>query len=654
MKKFDETRRRDHEQIRRKVGIADFTMGLLEITGSGARAFLDEICVNDLAGLGRGHIIYTSLLNEQAKMIDDVTVFCFGDQRFWMVTAWPDSTLVWLEEHRGSKAVSFENLGDQVSLLTVQGPDSRRLLVSYLDIDITSMKYYTFMENRAGGIPVIVSRTGFTGELGFEIFADKARVEAVLGDLLRCGKRFGSRLITSDVTMESLPTEKGLLLKRDFDGANPLEMGLGWSVKWDKHFFIGQEKLLEIKEKGVSRRLKGFICRDNDEVDIENGSPVLANGRVIGRVTTANYGYTVGGSIGYCLLEVAQAVNGAEVTIASSGRPVTAEICDRVFYDLERIRVNAEITELRVPDMKTEEFINGGRVKKFGGVFAAMPTPFLRDENLDHGALRKLINFLADASVDGILVGGSSGEYPVQTVNERKELFRASAEAANGRLKIAACCSTNNTRDTKDLCAYSGEVGLDFALIMTPFDPPITEAGLVAYYQELANYSKPGIIIYHYPSYTNVQLSTEAVVELSRAHNIVGLKDVADLTNTVPIITETRGQDFGVVTGTDYAFLGAMACGADGFMGVAACVAPKLCRDLFDKFNSGDIEAARQCHRKIVKIMKVVFDGPFPGTLKEAMRLQGLDCGRPRKPSATVDFLGRRILQNVLAETGII
>ncbi len=653
MKKFDEARRRDHEQIRQRVGITDFTMGLIEITGAEARRFLDEICVNDVAGLQRGRIVYTSLLNEEAKMIDDVTVFCFSDQRFWMVTAWKDATLAWMAEHRGSRSVSFEDLSGQVALWTIQGPDSRRLLVSYLDVDITSMEYYTFMENRAGGIPVIVSRTGFTGELGFEIFADQARIQAIVGDLERHGRRFGARLITSDVTFESIPTEKGLVLKRDFDGANPLEMGLGWSVQWDKPFFIGQEKLREIRAQGAGRKLKGFVS-DDDETDIENGSPISVGGRVVGRVTTANYGYTVEKSIGYGLIDAAHAADGTEITITTSGREVKARICGRVFYDKERARVNAEVTEPRVPTMKTEEFINGGRTKGFTGLYAAMPTPFLRDENLDRGAVKKLVDFLVEGGLDGVLVGGSSGEYPVQTVEERKELFEAVAEASNGRLKIVTCCSTNNTRDTKALCAFSGEIGVDYALIMTPFDPPVAEAGLVAYYKELAEYSKPGILIYHYPAYTNVQLSTEAVVELARERNILGIKDVADLTNTVPIIIETRGQDFGVMTGTDYAALGALACGADGFMGVGACVAPKLCRQLYDSVKNGDLDQARQCHNKLIRIMKVVFDGPFPGTLKDAMLLQGMDCGRPRKPSAAVDFLGRRILRNVLAENGVI
>lgn len=653
MKKFDEARRRDHELIRQRVGLADFTMGLLEISGAEARTFLDEICVNNIAGLGEGRIMYTSLLNERAMMLDDVTVFCFSDTRFWVVTAWKDNTLAWLNEHRGQRSVAFEDLSGAIALWTVQGPESRRLLASYLELDMTALKYYSFMVNRAGGIPVIVSRTGFTGELGFEIFVDKARAELVAGDLERVGLRFGARRIATDVMLESIPTEKGLVLMRDFGQANPLEVGLGWSVKWDKPFFIGQEKLKEIKKKGVTRKLKGFVA-DTDEIDIENGSPVKLGDQVIGKVTTANYGYSVEKSIGYCLIDAARAENGTRVTIEAPLGAIEATIGDRVFFDPERVRINAETVTPRLPSMRTEEFINGGREKRFQGLFGALPTPFLRDETLDKPTLKRLIDFMADGGLDGLLVGGSSGEYTVQTVEERKELFQAATEYSNGRLKIAACCSTNNLRDTKALCAFAGEVGVDFALIMTPFDPPVSEAGLIEYYKEVAEYSKPGVILYHYPAYTNVQMSVEAVVELSRERNIVGIKDVADLANTIPIINKTLGQDFGVLTGTDDVLLGALACGADGFMGVGGCVAPRLCRELFTSFKAGDLAQARTLHRKLWRIMDVVFQGPFPGTLKMALELQGINCGRPRKPCAPVDFLGRRMLQNVMVETGVI
>lgn len=658
MRKYDKVKKQEHDLIRNHVGIADFTMGLIEITGSDARKILDEMCVNNIGGLTPGKVMYTSILNEEAIMIDDVTVYCFNDEKFWIVTAFGESTLSWLENHRNSKAVRFQDLSDRIALWTIQGPDSRRMLASYLRYDMTNLQYYNFMKNEAGGIPIILSRTGFTGELGFEIFADNTRIERIVSDLLRVGKRYGVKLLETDVTLESIPTEKGLITVRDFGGANPLEMGLDWSIKWDKPFFVGKERLLKIRKQGVRRKLMGFVTLD-DEIDIENESIVQINGKTVGKVTTANYGYTVEKSIGYTLIDAKYSEIGQKITIVTNGVEVEATLCDRVFYDKERLRINGvEMHTPLLPAGNTKDYLKGDKAPEFKGIYAAMATPFLRDESLDKEALRKLIDHLIKGGVHGILVGGSSGEYPMQSIEERKKLFKASVDAVQGRCKIAACCSTNTTAGTKELCAYAGEIGVDFVLIMTPFDMPTTEAAMVDYYKEIAAYSKPGVIIYHYPDYTSVELSVESIMELAKERNIVGIKNVTDLSNTVALINEVKNEafceTFGILTGSDDVFLGAMACGADGFMGVGACIAPRLCRDLYDSFMAGDWQKAQLCHHKLCKIMSVVFSGPFPGTLKAALEVQGIACGRPRKPLVPADIVCKRQLKDAIVDADIL
>ena len=226
----------------------------------------------------------------------------------------------------------FEDLSDNINFWSVQGPDSRRLLASYLKDDMTSLKYYHFMENEAGGIPIVLSRTGFTGELGYEIFADSSRIGQIVEDLLMVGKKLGVRVIESDVTLESIPTEKGLITARDFTGCNPLEMDMEWSVAWDKPKFIGKEKLIKVKEEGPERKLIGFVA-DTSDVDIENDSLVKIKDRVIGRVTTANYGYTVEENIGYCLIESQYAQEGSRVSVVIGDDEIEITLCDRIFYD---------------------------------------------------------------------------------------------------------------------------------------------------------------------------------------------------------------------------------------------------------------------------------------------------------------------------------
>lgn len=656
MKKQDMNRRRDHEQIRDRVGIFDFTMGVLELTGRDARKFLDIMCVNNIGRMTPGKVVYTSLLNEEAVMIDDVTVYCFGSEKFWLISPVLDATLKWLEDHRGKTAVHFENLSERICFWSIQGPDSRRLLASYLEEDMTSLKYYNFMENEAGGIPIILSRTGFTGELGYEIFADSSRIGQIVEDLLEAGKRLGVRVIESDVTLESIPTEKGLITSRDFAGCNPLEMAMEWTVCWDKPKFIGREKLLQVKAEGPRRKLTGFLA-DDPQIDIEGGSPVKSGDKVIGKVTTANYGYTVEESIGYCLIDSKYAKEGTKAVVVTSGTEVGITICGRVFYDRDRVRINARNSPLNIQAPDTKSYLRKLKVrdrKLFQGVFAAMPTPMGTDESLDIEGIRRLVVHYADSGLDGILVGGSSGEYPVLSMEERKLLLKTAVDAAAGRCRIAVCCSMNSTRATKELCAYAGEAGADFILLMTPFDPPTGEPEMLSFYKEIARASKPGIVIYQYPAYTSVSLSTEAVVELSRERNIVGIKNVDDLTSTVAIANATKDEEFGVLSGTDEVFLGGLACGSDGFMGVGAAVAPQICRGIYDSFKAGKMDEALAYHRKLCKIMEAVFAGAFPATLKAAMELQGYACGLPRKPAAAIDMDTRRKLQNALVQTEVI
>ncbi|MCG8473334.1 MAG: dihydrodipicolinate synthase family protein [Desulfobacterales bacterium] len=653
-KKHDVARRLDHEQIRDRVAVYDFTMGLIEIKGKDAKAFLEEMCVNSIARLVPGQITYTSLLNEQAQMIDDVTVYCFAQEKFWMISAFKDDTLLWFNEHRGNRAVSFEDMSDEIALWSIQGPESRRLIASCMLSDMTDMKYYTFMENEIASVPVILSRTGFTGELGFEIFADATRMERIVDRLLQRGKKFGVKLIESDVTLESVPTEKGLVTIRDFRGNNPLELGMGWSVKWDKEF-IGKKALEAVKKKGPARKLTGFVAVD-DEIDIELESPVKIEGKVVGKVTTANYGYTVEKSIGYALVDANVAENGAKAVVETDGKKVEVTFCGRVFYDAERKRVNAIQNVGSLSFESTRDFLenrNFASARPIQGVFAAMPTPMLGDESLDVENIAVQVNRCIENGLDGILIGGNSGEFPSLSLEERKLLFKTSVEAASGRCKIVACTGANTTQWTKELCSYAGEIGADYVLVMTPYDPATTDEGIVAFYEEIADLCQVGVMIYHYPDATNVTMGAEEIAQLARHKNIVGIKNVADLSSTVGIVNATRHQSFSVLSGLDEVFLGTLAVGGDGFMGVGAAVAPALCRELYDSYQAGNMEKAQECHRKLCRIMEVVFALPFPGALKASVEVQGYCCGHPRRPSAAIDQEGRRQLHNILVQTGV-
>lgn len=354
-KKYDLKRKEEHDLIRNQVGMVDFTMGVIEITGTDAQKILNEICVNDIVGLMPGRVRYTSILNEKSEMIDDVTVYCFNSEKFWIVSGLrlKDGTLEWLEKYGEDKKVGVKDLSKYIAIWAIQGPDSRRVLASYLKEDITGLKYFGFMKNWAGDSPIIISRTGFTGELGYEIYATKNQIGNIVSDLMEVGKKYGLKVLNTDVVINSIPQEKGMIIFRDFNGANPLEIGMEWSIKWDKSF-IGKECLLKIREEGVKRRLMGFVAKD-DDIDIEPESLVLVEEKIIGKVTSSSYGYTVKQNIGYCLIDAEFTKVGQTVSILTNGIKVEATICNRLFYDKKGLKTKGELLN-PVFSKNTKEF----------------------------------------------------------------------------------------------------------------------------------------------------------------------------------------------------------------------------------------------------------------------------------------------------------
>ena len=289
----------------------------------------------------------------------------------------------------------------------------------------------------------------------------------------------------------------------------------------------------------------------------------------------------------------------------------------------------------------------------FNGVYAAMPTPFASDESLDVDALPALIEYLIEGGLDGILLGGTSGEYPMMTLEERKQLFKAAAEINKGRIKLCACCSTNAEMWTRELIEYAGETGMDFALVTPPFDMKTTIPATVQLYRDLAKVSKPGIIIYHFPAYTNVTIPDADIASLAKEPNIKGIKNVHNYVSGQEILRLTHGENFGVLNGHDDIFYAGLAAGGHGMMGVGGSVVPKLCREMFDSFMAGDINKAQELNEKFMKIINTVFSVPFPTGLKTAVEVQGVRVGNPRKPHVVADQGQRQKIIDVLVETGI-
>lgn len=333
--KNDVLRRKEHEAVREGVGYYDFTHQVLDVKGKDAATFLDKVFVNDIKNMKEGHALYTTMLNEDGKIIDDVIVFRLEEEKFLISTLYIDKMIKWFDKFKGGCELDYKDITSKLTMFAIQGPKSKDLVNKIVDKDISSMKFFTIDENTVGDLDVMVARAGFTGELGYELYVESDKKDKLEEKIKTAGEEFGLVNITTDVIIGSLPGEKGYVLMSDLEGTNPLEVGYGWTVHWDSNF-IGKNALLKEKED-VKRDLFGFEL--DGEAEIEAGDAVFCDGKEIGKVTKFTYGYTLEKFIGYCLIKKDLAVEGKVVEIKTKSGNAKAKLCDRVFYDKENERV---------------------------------------------------------------------------------------------------------------------------------------------------------------------------------------------------------------------------------------------------------------------------------------------------------------------------
>lgn len=315
--KYDDMKRSEHMAVRTAVGWYFWTHQLLEITGPDVTAFLDYIFPNNIGSLAVGKDRYTTMLNEQGEIIDDVVVMRRSEDIYWVSTLYATKTDDWWYFHQGDYDVEWSEITDEWSMYAVQGPKSRELvsgLVKGLEEDsiessIDGLKFFSHMETKIHGIPCIINRGGFSGEkLGYEIYVHPDNCEALEAYLKPAAEALGGKEVTEFQVMAwTLPTEANFYYMRDLAHTNPFEVGLEKNIKWDKDF-IGKEALLKIKEEGPKREMVGFEVPESD-IYIRSkqyggpGEPVYIDGEEeeAGRVSKLVYSYVKEVNIGYIL-----------------------------------------------------------------------------------------------------------------------------------------------------------------------------------------------------------------------------------------------------------------------------------------------------------------------------------------------------------------
>jgi aminomethyltransferase len=323
----------EHAAVRSRCGLFDVShMGEIELQGPGAAELCQRLTVNDAGRLEDGGGQYSVLCNEHGGVIDDLVVFRLAAERWLLVVnaANTQRDLAWIAEHAGADVVVDDRSAD-TALLALQGPDSERALRTLTGTDLVSMRPFAARHGAVAGVPGLVSRTGYTGEDGFEVLvpAESARVvwDAVLAAVRRCGG-----LPCGLAARDTLRLEAGLpLCGTDMDEeTTPLEAGIGWVVKLGKASFVGREALARQAERGVARQLVGLAL---DQPGIpRHGHPVWHGEARVGVVTSGTKSPTLGTFIGMAYVDAACASRGTVLSVEVRGRRLPAHVVDRPFY----------------------------------------------------------------------------------------------------------------------------------------------------------------------------------------------------------------------------------------------------------------------------------------------------------------------------------
>jgi glycine cleavage system T protein (aminomethyltransferase) len=326
---------KEHERVRTAAGLFDVShMGELFFTGPGALATLDRLATNDVRALGDGQALYTPLCNERGGVRDDVLVYRFDAARFMMVVNAANAAKILEWARAGLQGdTDLEDRSESVALLAVQGPRSADILsasrrLGGLAARVRDLLYYRFAPGD-GRETVLVSRTGYTGELGYEIYLPAARAADLWRELLEIGRAHGAGP-AGLAARDTLRFEVGYCLyghELDED-TSPLEAGLGWTVKLGKPEFIGKAALERQKAEGPPRRLVGLA--PEERVIARQGTEVRAGDRPVGKVTSGSYAPTLSRSLALALVRT-EAVR-EPLSVHVRGRAVRAQRVDLPFH----------------------------------------------------------------------------------------------------------------------------------------------------------------------------------------------------------------------------------------------------------------------------------------------------------------------------------
>lgn len=360
----------EHVNTRTNIGMQDLsTMGEVDIKGPGAERLIDRLLVNGIRDMEPGQVRYSTMCNDAGGIVDDITVYKFSDEHFMIVTSSGPrkQTAHWISEHARGMSAYATDITAAIALISVQGPRSRDLLNEIVaESDIERLRFFRFTSAIINDTEIIISRSGYTGELGYELYVPAEEAVSLWEYLTQTGGMFN--LMPYGVqAMQSLRIEKALpLYGPDIDeNTTPFQVGLGRWIKFQKRDFIGREALLYVQEEGLHTRWTGLVL--DSKIPAKQGDPIYSIADVatfreqmftgseagdffdtetpgmeeIGYITSSAKGHTVNKMLGLGFVRTTHSWPGARLLVNIGGRATVATVESTPFFDPQGVRIRA-------------------------------------------------------------------------------------------------------------------------------------------------------------------------------------------------------------------------------------------------------------------------------------------------------------------------
>ncbi len=328
----------EHLATRNNAGLFDVShMGEIWVEGEDAIAFVNRLTTNDVTKLVDGQAHYSALTNEKGGVVDDLLVYRFYHDKLLLVVnaSTTEKDWDWITSHKKDEAITLTNASADYCQIAVQGPKALEIAQKFTDENLSEIKYYHFTVGKFDGVDAIISRTGYTGEDGFEVYADAKYAEQLWNNIIEAGAEYGilpcGLAARNTLRLESAMSLYGHELGDDI---SPLEANLGWICKLNKGEFMGRDALAKLKEKGLKRKLVGFEMVDKGIA--RDGFDVYVDDKKVGYVTSGSPAPFLKKNIGLAFVPIEFAKTGQEIKIDVRGKKLAAQIVPTPFYKREK------------------------------------------------------------------------------------------------------------------------------------------------------------------------------------------------------------------------------------------------------------------------------------------------------------------------------